>query len=127
KNIWTSKKDVFASTANYLTQSGWNKTLKWGWAVKLPNHFAPKHTRKSVIEWIKEGVVFTSGMPNIEGHTLLTLVVPDGGEGRSFLVSKNYDVIKKWNNSTSFALSVGVLSDLIAKPSADISQSHLNP
>lgn len=127
KNIWNSKKDVFASTANYLAQSGWNQALKWGWSVELPDNFAPKHTRKSVIEWMKEGVKFTSGMPNIESHTSLSLVIPDGGEGRAYLVSENYDVIKKWNRSTSFALSVGLLSDYIAKPSALSSKLHLNP
>ena len=36
RDIWTSKSDVFASTANYLAASGWRDDITWGRAVRLP-------------------------------------------------------------------------------------------
>lgn len=127
KDIWQNKADIFASTANYLYQSGWNRNVKWGWAVHLPQNYHPRHLRKSVTEWLREGVRFSEGVPAIESHTILELVVPDGGEGRAYLVSQNYEVIKKWNRSTYFALTVGLLSDYIAKGGGDNHAPHLNP
>ena len=39
------------------------------------------------------------------------LVLPDGPEGRAFLVYANYDAILRWNRSNYFAIAVGQLSD----------------
>jgi membrane-bound lytic murein transglycosylase B len=47
--------------------------------------------------------------------TPLKLIVPDGGDGRLYLVTKNFDVIKSWNRSNYFALTVGLLSDFVSK------------
>ena len=30
KDIWNTEADVFASAANYLSQSGWNDKFTWG-------------------------------------------------------------------------------------------------
>ncbi|MDN3684397.1 lytic murein transglycosylase [Vibrio sinaloensis] len=37
--MWNTKADVFASTANYLSQSGWEDGFTWGRQVKLPEGF----------------------------------------------------------------------------------------
>jgi membrane-bound lytic murein transglycosylase B len=42
------------------------------------------------------------------------LVAPDGIGGPLYLTYNNYDVIMKWNRSTYFATSVGLLADAIA-------------
>ena len=39
KDIWNSLPDVFASIANYLSQSGWKGDERWGRQVRLPNGF----------------------------------------------------------------------------------------
>ncbi|MCV5233145.1 lytic murein transglycosylase, partial [Escherichia coli] len=36
KDIWQSEADVFASTANYLSESGWDDKFTWGRQVKVP-------------------------------------------------------------------------------------------
>lgn len=117
KDIWTTKADIFASSANYLRTNGWNASYKWGWQIaakdslyKLP----PDHTMPYQ-QWLASGVRFQEHLPNIPAQTPLKLIIPDGGEGRAYLVTSNFDVIKSWNRSNYFALTVGLLSDLIAK------------
>ena len=41
------------------------------------------------------------------------LILPDGPLGKAFLVYNNFYKIKKYNSSTYYALSVGILSDRI--------------
>lgn len=115
KNIWTSRADVFASTSNYLSKSGWDPSLKWGWEINYPQagHFAKK--KHSLEEWLRMGVHFKGPIPSIPAGTHLKMIVPDGGDGRAYLVSQNFDVIMTWNKSTYFALTVGLLSDFVAK------------
>ena len=39
KDIWNSKEDALASTANYLAKAGWKADRPWGWEVTLPKDF----------------------------------------------------------------------------------------
>lgn len=115
KDIWKNKADIFASSANYLHRNGWDPALKWGWAINYPqaSHFAKE--KHIYTDWLKMGVRFQDTPPSIPANTLLTMIVPDGGEGRAYLVTSNFDVIMSWNRSTYFALTVGLLSDFVAK------------
>ncbi len=117
KDIWTNRGDVFASSANYLATNGWNRALKWGWPIELPTGLNAHKSQKSYTEWLQSGVRFKGRLPSIPAATPLTLVIPDGGDGRAYLVSRNFDVIMSWNRSTYFALTVGLLSDLVAQSS----------
>ena len=119
RDIWNSLPDVFASTANYLNKSGWNADQKWGRAVKLPENFPSsltgRETRKSIAQWQNMGVTLSDGgrLPMAEG-VQASVIVPDGVGGPAFLAYDNYHVIMKWNKSTYFATSVGLLADAIA-------------
>ncbi|MCB1563568.1 MAG: lytic murein transglycosylase [Alphaproteobacteria bacterium] len=120
RDIWTSLPDVFASTANYLHRSGWKEEERWGRRVQLPENF-PKsltglETRKSLQAWKGMGVTLPGGdaLPVAAGMDA-SVVVPDGLGGEAFLVYDNYRVIMKWNRSTYFATSVGLLADQIAR------------
>ena len=42
------------------------------------------------------------------------VIEPAGGGGPAFMVFKNFDVIKRYNNATSYAIGVGHLGDRIA-------------
>lgn len=121
KDIWKTQSDIFASTANYLNQNGWNPALKWGWQV-IPtanlHQFAPDQVMPYE-QWLRAGVKFQGRPPAIPAATPLKLVVPDGGEGRYYIVTKNFDVIKSWNRSNYFALTVGLLSDYVAQGSSN--------
>ncbi len=120
RNIWTSLPDVFASTANYLSKSGWNADERWGREVKLPQGFQKNltglDTKKSLKQWAGMGVTLPDGtaLPVSVGMKA-SVVVPDGVGGRAFLAYDNYRVIMKWNKSTYFATSVGLLSDDISR------------
>jgi membrane-bound lytic murein transglycosylase B len=129
KDIWTTKSDVFASAANYLAENGWDKNLKWGWAVTVPSGLSANKQKMTYTEWLRLGVRFNNEHPpSIAATTPLTLVIPDGGDGRTYLVTKNFDVIMSWNRSTYFALTVGLLSDFIGqnKATIQINENHLN-
>jgi membrane-bound lytic murein transglycosylase B len=120
RDIWGSLPDVFASTANYLSRSGWKEDQRWGREVSVPKGFPKslegKGTKKSIDEWSKLGVTLPSGgkLPNATGLKA-SLIAPDGLNGRTFLAYDNFRVIMKWNNSTYFATSVGLLADQIAQ------------
>lgn len=120
RDIWESLPDVFSSTANYLNKSGWKEDEKWGRAVILPPDF-PKHetgldTKRTLEEWKKMGVKTANGnnlpvAPNMKA----SIIAPDGLAGPAFMIYDNFRVIMKWNRSTYFATSVGLLADQIAR------------
>tara|TARA_B100001027_G_scaffold207192_1_gene171394 strand:- start:326 stop:1051 length:726 start_codon:yes stop_codon:yes gene_type:complete len=122
KDIWTTLPDVFASSSNYLRESGWNNNLTWGREVitvkSIPDDLITTSAKginlsKSLSEWAALGVLKKDGgklpLRNIQAY----LVYPEGAEGRKFLVYENFKVIMKWNRSLFFGLSVGILSDMI--------------
>jgi membrane-bound lytic murein transglycosylase B len=46
---------------------------------------------------------------------MAALIEPDGTDGRSFLVYDNFRALLRWNRSSYFAASVGLLADRIAQ------------
>lgn len=117
RDIWTTRADVLASAANYLSQSGWKGDQTWGRAVKLPARFdmglVGLATRKSLGEWAKLGVRTAAGKPLPKADLEASLVMPDNGDGAVFLVYENFRTTLKWNRSTFFALAVGHLAERI--------------
>ncbi len=122
KDIWTTLPDVFASSSNYLSESGWNDDLTWGREViitkSIPDDFITRSAKeinisKSLSEWAALGILKKNGeklpLRDIQAY----LVFPEDDEGRKFLVYENFKVIMKWNRSLFFGLSVGILSDMI--------------
>ena len=61
---------------------------------------------KKLAESVRDSLV-DAGVP-------LALVASDGVSGPAYLVTSNFAVIMKWNRSTYFATSVGLLADRIA-------------
>lgn len=113
-NIWHSLPDSFASAANYLTKTGWEKSEPAILQVKLPEHFdyslAQLNNRKSSAEWTKLGVleVENNALPNLENAAIL---LPQGWQGPAFMVFSNFDVIMDWNRSVNYAISVAHLAN----------------
>lgn len=120
KNIWTELPDVFASSANYLAKHGWKGDERWGRKVKLPDNFSDelisKDVRKSVSKWAELGVKTAWGHPLPNNESVMGYIVaPDGQIGPTYLVYNNFDVFKRWNRSTYFATTVGLLADKIVR------------
>lgn len=114
RDIWNSSADALASAANYLQASGWRSAQPWGFEVQLSKDFdyalADPETRRSVSEWQALGV--KSSIPTAElTNEKAALILPAGYRGPAFLVMDNFRAILKYNNSTSYALAVGLLGD----------------
>lgn len=117
KDIWTTKADVFASAANYLSNSGWKGDQIWGRAVILPNGFDPSladlKIRKTINEWQSLGVRRADGMDLPKRDLQASIRLVDGPGSPAYLVYDNFNAIMKWNRSTYFAVAVGTLAEKI--------------
>ncbi len=117
-DIWTSLPDVFASIANFLAESGWRKDEDWGVEVRLPNDFDWKLNTSSYelrfLQWKELAVNSINARPFPYIQRLASLFIPAGRFGPTFLVTHNFHVIKRYNNSSSYALGVAQLSRLLA-------------
>jgi membrane-bound lytic murein transglycosylase B len=118
RDLWNSLPDIFASAANYLSRSGWQRDRTWGREVRLPDGFDIALTgpdiRKPLKDWDKLGIRRTNGKPLPEVDIDASLLVPAGYKGPAFLVYKNYNTIMVWNRSHLYALAVGHLADRLA-------------
>jgi membrane-bound lytic murein transglycosylase B len=117
RDIWHRREDVFASIANYLSQSGWRADESWGRPVRLPPAFDPAlvgpGVRKSVSAWAKLGVRRGDGGKLPAQPIEASVLQPGGSGGPAVLVYDNYRVLLKWNSSNYFASAVGLLADSI--------------
>lgn len=106
--------DALASTASYLQQSGWVAGLPWGMEVRLPSgfDFALVEARLPLARWRALGVRAVEH-EDLDGAVMARLWLPAGHQGAVFLVLDNYEVIKVYNQSSSYALAVGLLADRI--------------
>ncbi len=117
-DIWNNPLDSLASIANFLRQSGWQPGLSWGAEVILPENFGFASLHESFATFAGQGVKSADGDPFPQGDA--TLFLPSGAAGPAFLLSANYWVLKAYNNSDSYALSLGFLADRIkGKPVLD--------
>src|SRR5579872_5692748 len=116
RDIWTSEADAIGSTANYLAKHGWTKGLPWGFEVRLPAAFALRDADSSspapFSSFAARGVKRADGAPLPESGAARLMILA-GLSGPVFLVTSNFDVIKTYNNSTAYALAVGLLGDAI--------------
>jgi membrane-bound lytic murein transglycosylase B len=129
-NIWTSLPDVFASMANYLRNSGWQPGERWGREVRISkaamarvDRAIPMRTggcravREMTVarplgDWAKLGVTLATGAKLPASASPASLV---RGQHRHFLVYRNYEALLAYNCSHSYAITVGLLADRIAK------------
>ena len=118
-DIWGSDADALASAANLLARAGWKPGQTWGYEVILPAGFnyaeaeGPRHTWR---EWSRRGVTLArDGAPNAaEALEEAVILLPQGARGPAFLALPNHFVIRRYNNSVSYALAIGLTADGIA-------------
>jgi membrane-bound lytic murein transglycosylase B len=117
KDIWNSKEDALASTANYLAKAGWKADRPWGWEVKLPKDFdrslIGRSKWRTVAQWQKLGIVRADGAKFGSPQADAFVMVPQGIDGPRFLVTRNFLAIMDYNLSHSYAIAVGHLGDRI--------------
>ena len=115
KDIWNSEGDALGSAAYYLSRHGWRIEEPIFTEVILPKGFdygLANRTKRAISGWTGLGVRDVSGKNWSREAMFLEakLLIPAGANGPAFLTFKNFDVIKKYNNSTSYALGISVLA-----------------
>jgi len=109
-DIWRSVPDVLASIANYLQKSGWQQRLPWGFEVVLPQGYDYRTSRGTFADWATRNVSRADGGA-LPATGSAILFFPSGAAGPAFLVTDNFVVLKRFNNSDAYALAVAELAD----------------
>lgn len=118
RDVWAEDPgDALASTAYYLSRFGWEMGAPWGVEIRLPQGFdyalADQSIRRPVADWRARGVTLINGR-GVPDHGEAAVLLPAGAQGPAFLVYKNFRVIKRYNNATSYAMAVGHLADRLS-------------
>ncbi len=114
RDIWNSIPDALATAANLLRKNGWQAGKTWGYEVVLPGGRKFPGGSMSLAKWQGLGVTRANGKGFRNGGDRAELKVPDGRGGPAFLMTKNFYVLKAYNNADKYALAVGLLADEIA-------------
>ena len=120
RDIWASVPDVLGTIANHLAELGWQRGERWAYEVRVPRDIdctiAHPEVKMTIHDWIARGYVLANGA-KLSATALAqeaSLLMPAGPYGPSFLVTKNYFVLKDYNYSDLYVLFVGHLSDRTA-------------
>ncbi|MGJ0509546.1 MAG: lytic murein transglycosylase [Methylocystis sp.] len=112
-DIWRSHADAVASIANFLAKSGWVAGLPALVEVTLPDGFDYAAFDLDFPRWRSLGVARADGGA-LPGAGAASLYLPAGAGGPAFLISDNFEVIRQYNTSDAYAMSVAVLAERIA-------------
>ena len=112
-DIWDSHEDSIASIGNFMKLSGWIAGLPWGVEVRIPESYDYASYDLDFAQFRALGFARVDGeaMP---GGGAASLYLPAGARGPAFLIGDNFEVIRQYNTSDAYALSVGLLADRIA-------------
>ena len=114
RDIWNSVPDALATAANLLRKNGWQAGKTWGYEVELPSGRKFPSGSMSLSKWQALDVTRANGKGFRNGSDRAELKAPDGRGGPAFLATKNFFVLKAYNNADKYALAVGLLADEIA-------------
>jgi membrane-bound lytic murein transglycosylase B len=116
KDIWRSTTDALASAANHLKLDGWTSGLPSAFEVMLPESFDWTYSDRTARH---DFSVFTRlGLRRPDGLAMPArgqggVFLPTGASGPAFIVTDNFEVIRQYNTSDSYALAVVHLGDRI--------------
>ena len=138
-DLWHIGPDVIGSVANYLRTTGWRADQTWGREVRLPDGredslaapgndvLAPDaacRTYESLGPWHGLERWQALGVRRADGGDLPARNLPaafiagDRGDGRGYVVYRNFCSLLQYNPAFRYALAVGLLADAIAAASA---------
>jgi len=118
-DIWGTDADALASAANLLAQAGWKRGQSWGYEVRLPqgfNYGLAESDKRPWRFWASQGVTLAGGGTPSDAEALedAAILLPQGARGPAFLALPNHYVIRRYNNSVSYALAIGLTADGVA-------------
>ncbi|MEQ1768339.1 MAG: lytic murein transglycosylase [Devosia sp.] len=107
--------DALATSATFLRDLGYQPGLDWGFEVVVPDGFdwllADRETLRPISFFTGRGISRVKGRPFADEAVPVFLYAPAGRGGPKFLMTGNYLVLKGYNFSDSYALSVAHLAD----------------
>jgi lytic murein transglycosylase len=112
-DIWRSHADAVASIANFLAKSGWVAGLPAVVEIRLPDGFDYAAFDLDFPRWRALGVARADGGA-LPASGAASLYLPAGASGPAFLITDNFEVIRQYNTSDAYAMSVAVLAERIA-------------
>jgi membrane-bound lytic murein transglycosylase B len=116
KDIWRSTMDALASAANHLKVDGWTIGLPAAFEATLPENFdwsfADRTARHDFSVFQRLGLRRPDGQA-MPARGSGGLFLPTGVNGPAFIVTDNFEVIRQYNTSDSYALAVAHLGDRI--------------
>ncbi len=114
-DLWRSFPDALGSAAHFLDRAGWVRGQRWGRRVTVPAGFdsskAGLSFRQPLSYWRKFGIKTLGGADLPRSAMEASLIMPDGPQGRAYLVYQNFRVLMRWNRSQLFAITVGELAN----------------
>jgi membrane-bound lytic murein transglycosylase B len=118
-DIWFTLPDVFASAANFLMQSGWQRNQPIAQPALFPAQInaaalGRDKPARPLREWLQAGVKIVGTAPP-DTSLPAKLYAPDGPSGPAFVLYPNFDVLMRWNNSGYFGVGVALLSDHVSR------------
>ena len=119
RNLWDTRADIFASTANYMSEKGWQEGAPCFDEVRLPDNFdyslADISIEKPVKDWMELSVTLADGrkLSRRKGQDKdapAAIILPAGHNGPAFIAYPNFKVVLAYNNAISYALAICQLS-----------------
>lgn len=135
RDIWNSHADALASIANYFAEYGWNDDETWGRKVTLPTtqeatlptdqggvppderceRYRSLGVWRDLQDWQRLGVRQEDGSDLPRRSIPAALLTADADDGEGYIVYRNFCTIMRFNPAFKYALSIGLLSDLVAR------------
>lgn len=107
--------DALATSARFLRALGYQPGVDWGMEVVVPDGFdyllATRTQLRPVSFFADRGIVRVAGRQFADPNLPVFLYVPAGKDGPKFLMTRNYLVLKGYNFSDSYAMSVAHMAD----------------
>jgi lytic murein transglycosylase len=118
-DVWGSAPDALATAANLLAKAGWRRGEGWALEVILPPGFdvgLSEGPHEDFAWWAAKGArrANSAAWRPDDAQALAVLLLPSGAGGPAFLALPNHFVIRSYNNSIAYALTVGLLADRFA-------------
>ncbi|MCB1518320.1 MAG: lytic murein transglycosylase [Hyphomicrobiaceae bacterium] len=114
-DLHRSLADALATSAQLLRSFGYLPGTDWGFEVEVPSGvdllLATREEMRPVSFFAERGVKRVAGRQFSDPDEPVFLYLPAGLNGPKFLMTKNYLVLKDYNFSDSYALSVAHLTD----------------
>ncbi|MGB3339049.1 MAG: lytic murein transglycosylase [Devosia sp.] len=114
-DLHNSLADALVTSAKFLRALGYQPGVDWGMEVSVPGGFdyllATRTEMRPVSFFAERGVTRVANRQFADPSLPVFLYVPSGKDGPKFLMTQNYLVLKGYNFSDSYAMSVAHMTD----------------